>query len=177
MPPGERDGSHWAGPDLGRELWEKWVRTESSSFRLFPKGTWADKLLERGAVRQGRLRVLASLCPGQQRGAAAAPGWRLPVSRSERPGLGLSPVWPPPVLGRAGAGPEVPRQQGGSHWPLLRFQLQHGAVLRPGAGVGSPGGVAEGHPAKDELLARCNLQEATLDGLVTSCPCKARVHL
>lgn len=56
-------------------------------------------------------------------------------------------------------------------------RLYHVDVLLPSTGIDSADGVAHTHPAKDELFARCNLQEATLDGLFTSCPCKGQVHL
>ena len=47
-------------------------------------------------------------------------------------------------------------------------------VLLPNGGVGGPDELAQVYPPEDELFARCNLQEATLDGLFTSGPCKGQ---
>lgn len=61
-----------------------------------------------------------------------------------------------------------------SHRCCLLPQLHRLDALLPNGGVGSPDELARVYPPEDELFARCNLQEATLGGLFTSCPCKGQ---
>lgn len=155
---GEKDLTG-ARPDLGREPWEKWVRTQSSSWPL-----------PQGDVGAGCWWL------------RPPPGPRVFLSRSAERSCFCCGLLPPMSRGREPGGPG-PEHQGavekaGSSAPSRVAPGVTDAAFRhqPVAGL-CPNPGAQVSPAKEELLAVCNLQQVTLDRLFTSCPCKGQVRL
>lgn len=160
MSRGEKDLTG-ARPDLGREPWEKWVRTQSSSWPLplgdVGAGCWWLRSPPGPGVFLSRSAERSCFCRG------LLP----PMSRGREPG-GPGPEHQGAV---EKAGSSAPSRVGAfCHHPVAAFRHHPVAELRPNPG-------AQVSPAKEELLAVCNLQQVTLDRLFTSCPCKGQVRL
>lgn len=131
-----------------------------------PQGPGADKPMAQGAVGRGLLQALTSFCPGQQEEP------HLPLDCLFLR-LAVCPVWGS-LLVREGMG-KVQRSLPSSvisrgRGRCLSLQHHHVDVLLPNTGAGGPDGLTQVSLPKDELFVKYNCQEATLEGLLPSCP-------